>query len=413
MKKIIFTALVSSLLSVSISSHAANPEPVIYGSVMSSSGETVTGTIRWDDEESFLSDIFNGQKIAAAGIEHLNTDEKDQLLDHQPGPQARIGGFQITFKSLFDKEIESPYFNVFFGSIKKIDVAGDVVVATLHDGTKIISTEGSNDLDAEVFVKTAEGDVKSFDLQDLKSVNFSQAPTNAKPFAEGIYGTITSSMGTFQGRVMWDKDERNTEMKLDGNDEKREYSIKFSEIVSIEKAEAGGASKVVLLDGQTLLLKGTNDVNNSNRGIWLDHPDLGRVEIAWSQFEKLVIEDIDVKWHDFSDYQNMSRKLSGTVVLKDGTAVQADALSYDMNQQSSAELLEAEIAGSTRLVLLAKYKSLTHIDDNSVELESHDSQKTMAFNERSVSRDNNGIVITHGDQHKWYPWSEIQSVTFN
>ncbi len=412
MKTNIHAASILWLLTTTFSSIAANPEPVIYGSVTHSNGDVVTGTIRWGEQEQFLSDIFNGEKMATVGIEHLTADEKDQLLDNQPGPQAQIGDIQITFKSWFSKEIEAPYFNVYFGSIKQIDIAGDVIVATLHDGTKIITNEGSNDLSDEIYVKTSEGDVTEFDLDDLQQIKFSKAPADAKTFNDGIYGTVTSSIGTFQGRIMWDKDERTTNEKLDGSDEKKEYEIKFVDIVSIEKTNSGNASKVELRDKQSLLLKGTNDVDNGNRGIWIDHPDTGRVEVDWSQFEKLVIEDVDAAWQDFDDYQQLSKKLSGTVVLNDGTTIQADGLIYDMNQQSQSELLYADIAGNNRQVPLAKFKTLKRVNEQSIELELHDSKKIMAYNNRSVTRDNNGVLVTNGDQHKWYPWTEIQSITF-
>ena len=401
------------LLSTTLSSIAANPEPVIYGSVTDSNGAVVTGTIRWGDQEQFLSDIFNGKKIAVVGIEHLTADEKDQLLDQQPGPQAQIGDIQITFKSFFGKEIEAPYFNVFFGSIKKMDITNEVIVATLHDGTKITSNDSSNDLTDEIYVKTPEGETKEFDLEDLQLIEFSKAPADAKVFADGIYGTVTSSIGTFKGRVMWDKDERTTDEELDGSDESEDHEIKFADIVSIEKTESGKASKVVLRDNQSLLLKGTNDVNNGNRGIWVDHPDLGRVEIDWSQFEKLVIEDVDTVWQDFDDYQQQSKKLSGTVVLNDGTSIQADDLVYDLNQQSKAELLFADIGGNNRQVPLAKFKALKRVNEQSIELESHDMKKLTAYNNRSVTRDNNGILTKTGNKYRWIQWKDVQTIVFD
>ena len=413
MKKHMHIAVGIWLLVVSSGSLAANPEPVIFGTVTPASGQAVTGTIRWGDQEQFLSDIFNGYKLTPVGIENMSADEKEQLLDHQPGPQAQIGGFQITFKSLFGKELEAPYFNVFFGSIKKIDVANDIIIATLHDGTQIISNDGSNDLSDEIYVKTLEGETKEFDLEDLKLIEFSKAPEDAKQFAEGIYGTVTSSIGTFQGRVMWDKDERTIDKALDGSDEAKEHAIKFADIVSIEKSESGDAALVGLRDQQSLLLRGTNDVNNGNRGIWIDHPDLGRVEVDWSQFEKLVIEDLDVAWQDFDDYRQLSKKLSGTVQLIDGTSIRADSLVYDMNQQSSAELLFADIEGNNRQVPLAKFKSLTRLNQQSIELLSHDDKKLVAYNDRSVTQDNNGILVTTGEQHKYYPWAQIQAITFD
>ncbi len=232
MKKIVFTAL----LTTSCLGMTANPEPVIYGTVTETNGQTYTGSMRWGDQETFLSDIFNGRKLTTVGFEHLSEDEQDDLLDHQPGPQATIGDLQITFKSFFGKEIDQPYFNVPFGSVKQLEIDNkkNLFTATLHDGTTIVSDgSSSNDLNSDVFVKNLQGETKEFELDDLSLITFSKAPQAAMTFGDGIYGTVTSSIGTFKGRVMWDKDERLTYEELDGEDETQDYEIKFSEITDV------------------------------------------------------------------------------------------------------------------------------------------------------------------------------------
>ena len=106
MKKLFFTVLFSASCCVV----AANPEPIIFGTVIGTNGQTYTGSIRWGDQETFLSDIFNGRKIATVGIEHLNDDEIADLMDHQPGPQVTLGDLQITLEPIFGKKIEKPLF---------------------------------------------------------------------------------------------------------------------------------------------------------------------------------------------------------------------------------------------------------------------------------------------------------------
>lgn len=409
MKKLIYMGLLSTAFAV----HAANPEPVIYGTVTDESGKQVTGTIRWGDQEAFLSDIFNGEKIATIGIEHLSNDEKEALEDHQPGPQAKIGGVQITFISLFGSEIEMPYYSVPFGAIKQltVDDANDLFVATLHDGTELKSTNNSNDLTDEIFVMTAEGNTIEYDLEDIKSVVFAAAPTTAKTYDDGIYGTVTSEFGTFQGRIMWDKDERMVSEKLDGSENNQEYEIKFADIKRIEKKD--NASWVTLKNGQSHLLTGTNDVDNSNRGIWLDNPQFGRLEINWNQFKEAVFEDVDVKWMTFNDYQQNSRILSGTITLEDDSVVQADGIAYDLNHQSSAELLEVDVNKTNRLIPLGTIKSITKINELSATLAMRDGSQLVAYGNRVVNRDNNGILTQIGDEYRWIMWQDIKSIEFD
>lgn len=395
----------------SLSSWAGTQEPIMFGTVTHANGESVTGSIRWgDDQETFLSDIFNGNKLKTVGIEHLSADEIQALEEHQPGPKAQLGDVQITFKSFFGKELKLPAFNIPFGAIKRIDSENNLFTITLHDGSTFQSDDEANDTSDDIYVLTTEGQTSEFDIEDLSSIVFSAAPADAKAFGQGIYGTIASDLGTFKGRVMWDKDERILTEELDGNDESQEHEIKFAEIKSIEKVNEGNASKVQLRDGKTLTLTGTNDVNNGHRGIWLDHPDLGRMEIKWAQFNKLTIENVDVDWLDFNDYVTQAKILSGTVTLKDNSQITANQIAFDLNQQSQSERISVEVNNANRLIPLNFIKKITVKNEQAVELSMHDMTELIAYGTRSVDRDNNGLMVTTAGKHKWYRWSEIKSI---
>jgi len=400
------------LMSYAMASIAANPEPVLFGTATDTNGKQVTGTIRWGDQEAFLSDVFNGNKIQTVGIEHLSDNEKEKLEAHQPGPQARIGTLQITFKSFFGKELKRPNFNVPFGSIAKltIDESKDLYQATLHDGSVIQSKSDSNDLSDEIYILTREGDTIEYDLTDLSSIEFAKAPEDAKTFDLAIYGTITSDLGTFEGRVMWDKDERMVSEELDGHENGQEYNLKFSEIRSIERK--GDKSLVKLIDGTSLMLGETNDVDNGNRGIWLDNPSLGRIEINWAQFHKLDIHEVTVKWMDFDDYRAINKTLKGLVTLKDKSTVMADEISFDLNQQSSLEMLDSEIKESNWLIPFKNIKKLTQVNKSGVELVLNDDSKLFAYGTTSVTRDNNGVMTKSKGQYRWIQWAEIESIEF-
>jgi hypothetical protein len=409
MKRIVLTVL----LTASCCGFAANPEPIIFGTVTGTNGQTYTGSIRWGDQETFLSDIFNGRKISTVGIEHLSDDEKDDLMDHQPGLQAAMGDLQVTLRPIFGKKIEKPYFNVPFGSVKLLEINNkkNLFTATLLDGSTIVSDgSSSQDLSSDIFVKNLQGETKEFELSDLSLITFVKAPAAALRFGDGIYGTVTSSVGTFEGRVMWDKDERLTYEELDGEDESQEHEISFSDIKSIERN--GNFSIVVLRDETTLNLTGTNDVNDDNRGIWVDHPDLGRVEIKWSQFKKLVIEDISVKWLDFDDYASFTKPLKGQVELKDGSTLEADSITYDMNQQSSSELIYVQVNEANLEIPFRTIHKINVKHEQAVEFVLQDQTTLLAYGNRSVTKENNGILIRSQGIYRWIPWEQVQAVTF-
>ena len=202
-----------------------------------------------------------------------------------------------------------------------------------------------------------------------------------------------------------------TDEELDGSDATQEYEIKFADIVSIEKDN--NSSTVVLRNGKTLSLTGTNDVDQSNRGIWLDHPNLGRLEINWKQLQKLNIKPVTVDWLNFDDYAAMVHPMAGTITLRSGETVKAVQIIYDLNQQSQFELLEAKINGANRQLPFRLVKKLTVKNEQSVDLLLRDGSVLVAYGTHSVNRDNIGLLITSADQQQWLQWKDIQAIEFD
>ena len=64
---------------------------------------------------------------------------------------------------------------------------------------------------------------------------------------------------------------------MDGN-----MAIEFGKIKSVERD--GRGSLVILKSGRDFYLTGSNDVNHENRGIIVNIPGQGRVDIEWRDF---------------------------------------------------------------------------------------------------------------------------------
>ena len=403
-----FIALVSLFIG-----HSMATEPSLYGSITRPDGQQVTGTIQWDDEETFLSDIFNGRKIETVGLEYLTPAEIKTLTNHQPGPKAEVMGFEITFKSIFGKEIDKPNFYVPFGAIKTIDVnnTNNQLTVTLHDGSQIITNGGSNDIDAKVNVLDKEGEKTSYDMDDLEKIEFFKPPATVNTFGEGIYGEVESESGTYSGRIMWDQDERLLSEELDGSENGQDYEIKFADIAVIEKKD--NASLVTLKDGKTLLLRGTNDVNQGNRGIYVNIPGGVRKDIKWSDFKKLTIQQTDLDWN--GQYQQLTQiqLLSGVIELKNGEKINAKQLAFDLNHQSSAELLNVQINGKEHFIPFYLIASISPLNELASTLTLRDGSEYVAYGERYVTRDNNGIMALIEDKNQWIQWQEVKTILFN
>ena len=62
--------------------------------------------------------------------------------------------------------------------------------------------------------------------------------------------------------------------------------MEFGLIASIERASDSSA-RVTLLDGRQLVLRGSNDVNDQNKGIFVRLDDGKTVMLDWDEFDRV------------------------------------------------------------------------------------------------------------------------------
>ncbi len=108
----------------------------------------------------------------------------------------------------------------------------------------------------------------------------------------------------------------------------------------------------------------------------------------------------------------MVKPLKGTVTLKTGSTINAEAITFDLNQQSQAELLYSDINGNNRQKPFYLIKSMNQNENGMLELILHNGQNLMALNDRSVTHENHGIVVSSKEGKNYYPWSEVKSIVF-
>ncbi len=154
---------------------------------------------------------------------------------------------------------------------------------------------------------------------------------------ERLYGTLTTRRGDeFKGFVCWDIDEVLTSDILNGDHKDRSKKIKFKRIAAIERYSSNGAV-VFLKDGEELLLRGTNDVDDGNRGIIIGVPDFGQVLVEWDEFDRVEFKKIPNGIINYNDFDG-GRPLEGTVYTEDGDEY-TGKIRWDNDEEYTWEML--------------------------------------------------------------------------
>ena len=227
----------------------------LYGTLETRDGDRFTGYITWDMDEIFTSDILDGEE-----------DGRD--------------------------------YEIPFGQIRSIErYSSSAARVTLRDGGERV-LRGSNDVDDDnrdiMVADPALGEVR-VEWDELERVDFDSPPREvglgAFDGGRRITGTVYARGGeSHTGAIRWDNDEEYTWEILDG--EIRDgvsLDIEFSAIRSIERTTYD-ASRVELKDGRSFELSDSNDVDEGNKGIYVERSDGTLVLVPWDRFERVELD---------------------------------------------------------------------------------------------------------------------------
>jgi len=105
-----------------------------------------------------------------------------------------------------------------------------------------------------------------------------------------LVGTVETQDGDkFTGAIRWDDDEAYTWEMLDGNMGDLDFDIEMGFIRRIERTSSR-ESRVTLLDDRAFVLRGSNDVNSENNGIYVVYEDGDAVRVDWDDFKGVTFE---------------------------------------------------------------------------------------------------------------------------
>ena len=387
---------VLAVLGALVLSAGAHAGGELYGTIRTTGGETLTGPIRWDNNENFW----------------------DDRLDTGKDKQARADGDKRSFSfSLFGLKIGGDdsgsafSFSIPFGHLKTIEpLPGRKAQLTLKSG-EVITVVAKNDLGhglRSVIVDDAKKGRVKLGWGSLERVEFKQNPGEGRDH-ERLFGKVVTEHGTFEGFVVWDRDESLIEDVLDGYDGSADREIEFGRIRSIAPLERGGC-KVTLKDGSAMELHGTNDVDHGQRGVAVLVEGVGSVEVDWEELEIVEFRDPPAS-RKYATFDG-GRRVKGRVTMDDGRTF-AGAIEWDEDEVYTWESLDGEFEEIDYVVTLGNVSVIKRVDSHSSEIQLRNGDVLTLSGTNDVDDSNRGLYITGPDGTETsISWNEVKQVVF-
>ena len=290
----------------------------------------------------------------------------------------------------------------------------DAALFTLKSGETVELDGGSSDVGTgvrEIIIEDLdEGEIELV-WDDIERIDFMQGDGSlVSNLGERLYGTLTTRRGDeYTGYVCWDIDELFTRDILDGDLKGRRRKIKFGKIQSIERYSSSGAT-VTLNNGDELLLRGTNDVDDDNSGIIISDLGFGQVIVDWDEFDRLDFheEPEPVRYDHFDG----GHEMRGTVFTEDGEKY-TGTIRWDDDEEYSWELLDGNYRDVEFDIEFGLIKEIAKKSYRSSVITVWDGRTFRLRGSNDVDEDNKGIFITTSDGDEIeVDWEDFERVEF-
>lgn len=406
-----FSIFIISALTVALMCGAAQADSSgrIYGKLTTVGGDVYEGLIRWDKNEASWVDILNGNK------ELPRSARSGRRKYHDREKYIKILGITIARTRTYRYERGSAQSGMCFGHIGSMEIAGDDAVRlTLKSGDTVELEGGSTDIGEsirEIVVEDIDEGEIEFEWNDVERIDFMQGNAGlVSNFGERLYGTLTSRRGDeFTGWVCWDVDELFARDILDGKTNRRKSKIEFGDIKIIERYSSS-AAKVFMKNGDELVLRGTNDVDDSNRGISVYVEGLGQVKMRWDEFEQIefATPPHQVPYDEF----DVGRRLRGTVYMENGEE-HTGSIRWDDDEEFSWEILDGTFRDIEFDVEFRHIRMIERRGYHSSIVTLRDGTSLRLKGTNDVDEDNKGIFVgVAGGEEIEIEWNDLQRIEF-
>jgi len=385
----------------------------IYGKIETVDGETFEGLIRWDKNEGSWVDILDGTRDR----DDRDTDRRRSKRRSYRSRRSHINlfGIRIGGSDNIYFSGSSSQSGIRFGHISRLEVLDDDrALLVLKSGNEVEFYGGSTDIGSsirEIVIEDVDEGEIEFTWDDIEVVEFSEAD-NDEPssFGERLYGTLTTRRGDeFTGFVCWDVDELFENDILDGDEKRRSRKIRFGKIASIARYSSSGA-EIVLKSGDEMLLRGSNDVDDDNRGIIIGVPTFGQIRVEWDEFDNIEFKKAPrpVPYSAFDG----GKKIKGTVYTEDGDEYTGE-ICWDDDEQYTWELLNGNYRDNEYEIEFGLIKEIEKNSRRTCDVTVSDGRVFTLGGSNDVDDDNKGIIIIEDNGDDVYvDWEDFARVVF-
>lgn len=382
---------------------AARTQGYLYGTVETRGGQSYTGILRWGDEEAFWDDLYNAGK-------------RDRSYERLAGADHRRHSRHFEFfgipVSVGVHGDESRQLILRFGDLDQLRRNGrDEVVAVLKGGREIPLTNDSNDQDDAIVVRDATLGTVEIEQNRITRIVFRATPSDVAPPPARLWGRVETAHGEFEGFVQWDSQECLATDKLDGDTEDGRVSIEMGKIRAIAR-ESRRAARIELADGRTLVLRGTNDVNEEIRGIMVETERFGRVKVSWNELERVDFADGHGSGKPYTAY-GPARLLAAAVVSTEGKT-ERGRLIFDLDEETDVESLNGNQDDVEYFIPFALVRSIERLGADAAKVVLRNGAELRLEDETDVDDSNAGLAILgSGNAERYLPWDEVQRIDFD
>jgi hypothetical protein len=387
---------------------AGNNDGWIYGTITARDGETYTGIMRWGTQECFWDDLFNATKDDNPWARYASDFETRHEISQE---RIRIFGMTIT-----EFNHGGGYEHMFvsrFGDIKSIDVGrrGQATIL-MKNGTEY-EVSGSGDVGETIRITDNNLDKIKLNWEEIRKIEFMPAPANLKIEDEyRLKGKVITDEMEFHGYIMWDAEECLSSDVLDGETETGDVELKFGNIRSI-KRQSSQSCVATLKQGKEYELRGTNDVDNSNRGIYVEDERYGKIQVGWDQLREVIYEDNDGTTGRSYDSYGSAKPLEGTISAW-GNKEYKGRIVFDLDEEQTCDILQGKLDEMEFNIPFGKIVSITPRGRHSSEVELVGGEKLRLEDSQDVSASNYGLLIFKSQDDRdpeTVIWEDIEKIT--